>query len=152
MPKGVYLRTEWHKEKMRVPHPNMLHRRIRTLHGNRWKNGEKNSGGYILVSKDGKYTQRSHLVMEQAIGRPLEEGEVVHHKNGVKGDDRIENLQLFSDTAGHTRLHLAQGDIPPPKVRGRPFAKGHPYYPKRYKPRIVRTREVLERRVNGDGR
>jgi hypothetical protein len=42
--------------------------------------------------------------MEQHIGRKLSRNEVVHHKNGDKRDNRIENLEIMS-LSEHTKKH-----------------------------------------------
>ena len=39
-------------------------------------------------------------VMEESLGRPLHRDETVHHKNGNRADNRLENLELWSSRHG----------------------------------------------------
>src|SRR5699024_1301798 len=61
--------------------------------------------GYKYIRVDGGYEKRSRLVMEEYIGRRISKEEVVHHINGKKSDDRIENLYLCDDRAEHSLVH-----------------------------------------------
>ena len=59
---------------------------------------------FPMTQKSG-YVKRSRLVMANHLGRLLSRDEQVHHKNGNKGDDRIENLEL-SDVYSHIKTHI----------------------------------------------
>jgi HNH endonuclease len=73
------------------------------------------SAGYLAVHlpnhprawKQG-FVLQHRLVMEQVLGRHLNDNEVVHHKNGNKHDNRPENLELMT-SAEHSRLHHRTG-------------------------------------------
>jgi hypothetical protein len=62
--------------------------------------------GYKRCTQRGpNYMRYEHvLVMEETLGRRLDSGEVVHHVNGDKLDNRIENLCLTT-IAQHMALH-----------------------------------------------
>ena len=78
-----------------------------------WRGGQKKTaGGYWRVLCKGHPNAdangrvlRHRLVMEERLGRILLPTEVVHHINGDKEDDRIENLGLFPSTADHSEYH-----------------------------------------------
>jgi hypothetical protein len=58
-----------------------------------------NPGGYVVLYEPGKKQPgrlEHRLVVENAIGRPLLRTENVHHKNGNRQDNRLENLELWS--------------------------------------------------------
>jgi len=72
----------------------------------------KDKHGYIVLSPrkgEAGYQQPEHrAVMEAMIGRKLEDHETVHHKNGIRDDNRPENLELWSGR--HGRGHRVEDE------------------------------------------
>lgn len=75
------------------------------------------SSGYVLVKNPSHkyankrgYIKRANLVWEEKTGHTVTPPEVIHHKNGVKNDDRFENLELFSSDNEHqSKRHRLPG-------------------------------------------
>lgn len=89
----------------------------------RWKGGIMRRRGYVFrLTESHPYGQRTienkcyvaehRLVMEKHVGRYLLPSEVVHHRNGIKTDNRLDNLELFSSDAEHIRGHHVRFYIP----------------------------------------
>jgi hypothetical protein len=79
-----------------------------------WKGGQHISNGYVMVSVGKKRYRHEHrIVMEQFLGRSLKRDEIVHHMNGIRDDNRPENLAVttLKDHEHHTYVKCLQGRI-----------------------------------------
>ena len=63
--------------------------------------------GHPRANKTSPYVKLAVLNMERKIGRYLFKNEIVHHINGNKLDDKVENLMLLQSNKEHRKLHYS---------------------------------------------
>lgn len=122
----------------------------------RWAGGRHiGPYGYIYVWVAPKTRRAEHrVVMEAHCGRPLKSSEIVHHKNGNRVDNRIENLEIMS-RAEHIAEHrsvICKAMLKATKRK--PIVCdgcGHSFIPKR-RPRLAKafcSKKCYGKRIRG---
>lgn len=81
-----------------------------------WKGGKIKNHGYWFIynpshptkaTLNNHYVRQSVIIAEKILGRFLKKEELIHHINGIKDDDRPENLYLFPSQKFHlSGFHL----------------------------------------------
>lgn len=84
-------------------------------HGNyeynpNWNNLKKGTAlktalGYLRINVNGKRVLHHRYIMEQYLNRKLKPSEIVHHKNHIRDDNRIENLEIIDTQSNHIIIH-----------------------------------------------
>jgi len=69
-----------------------------------WKGGKTTIGGYTYLKEGGWYKAKHRIVIEKHLGRRLKGNEIVHHKNGIKTDNRLKNLEVVLRTTHHGKV------------------------------------------------
>ena len=104
-----------------------------SMHYQRWRHKRPMEGPHFyaagwlqqgyrkICTPDGREMHEHRYKKECEIKRQLYSNEVVHHKNGIKTDNRLENLEIM-DVGLHTSLHCKKSTIQRIcKACGKPF-------------------------------
>lgn len=93
-----------------------------------WKGGRTiTQHGYVLIrvglehplSDCRGYAYEHRLVACKKLGRALKKGEIVHHINGNRQDNRPENIEICKSVAWHRKKHRKNGKLRNPEEKNR---------------------------------
>jgi len=100
--------TQEHKKKL----SDTMKGRYTGSNNPKWAGGNMVIDGYIYSYKPKHnnatklgYVAKHRLVMEEFLGRELDPNEVVHHEDGNRQNNCIENLKLFPNLSEHMKYH-----------------------------------------------
>lgn len=74
-----------------------------------YKGGSLHKSGYIYIYEGGVQRKRSRVIAEKDLGRKLLKSEYIHHIDGDKTNDSLNNLCLCQNQAEHLGLHKLMG-------------------------------------------
>ena len=83
------------------------------------------SNGYVLIrvgnghhlSDIRGYAYEHRIIAERKLKRKLKPNEIVHHKNGIKKDNRPENIEIVNNNAEHYLYHRKYHDLRKPNEK-----------------------------------
>ena len=105
--KGAYRKTEKYKAYMKeyMKEYSKTQRRLRGIKERKGPALRTTNGGYVYIYKPDHpnsgargYVREHIYIMSGKIGRSLGKKETVHHKNGIKDDNRLEDLELWTSS------------------------------------------------------
>jgi len=110
---NIFIRTYEHKAAWERKKFCSILCRNRVTASKRYKNGFwVDKDGYaikdVLVNGVKKHIRLHRLIMENHLGRKLNRVEEIHHRNGNRLDNNIENLELMNDHSKHASQYHAE--------------------------------------------
>lgn len=122
--KSKKFRFSMHSEERKRKIAKKISETRRDINNPRYKGGKyKNKSGYILIlnpdrfkeseilrmdkPKNAGYILEHRYLIEKHLGRKLTKNESVHHINGIKDDNRLENLIIVIN-----KMHFGDVDCP----------------------------------------